>query len=63
MPIVTIEIWEGRPPETKRSLGESVTSAVAGSLKCPKEHIIVIVKESPKNSWTIGGQHAPEMKP
>lgn len=63
MPIVTIELWEGRSPEVKKKLGQNVTKAVVDSVGCQSSQVVVIIKDSPKHNWTIGGQYAPEMKP
>ena len=62
MPVVTIELWEGRSPEVKKKLGANITNAVVDSVGCPARSVIVIIKDSPKHNWTIGGQHAPGMK-
>ncbi|MFH1996283.1 MAG: 2-hydroxymuconate tautomerase [Candidatus Omnitrophota bacterium] len=62
MPIVNVELWEGRGPEIKKTLGQNITNAVSESIGCPKEHVIVIIKDSPKHNWTIGGKFAPDMK-
>jgi len=63
MPVVTIEMWEGRTPEQKKALVEAVTSAVAGAIGCPPEAVEVIIHEVPKVNWGIGGQIASEKFP
>lgn len=58
MPIVKIEIWKGRNEETKEILIRNVTKAVSESINCPPEKVIVIIEDSPKANWGIGGVQA-----
>lgn len=55
MPIINIQILEGRPPEKIKSLIASVTETVSVELSAPKERIRVLVTEVPKTHWGIGG--------
>jgi 4-oxalocrotonate tautomerase len=55
MPIITIQILEGRPKEKIRSLIAHVTETVAAELGSPKDRIRVIVAEIPKSHWGVGG--------
>jgi len=57
-PLVTIEIWEGRNVKEKRKLVKTVTEAVTDSIKCPKEAVIVIIRDVPKCNWGMGGELA-----
>ncbi|WP_256761949.1 4-oxalocrotonate tautomerase [Cohnella sp. WQ 127256] len=62
MPIINIQLMEGRSPEKIRSLIETVTDAVAEELNSPKERIRVLVTEVPKTHWGIGGVPASEIQ-
>jgi 4-oxalocrotonate tautomerase len=55
MPIIQIQIMEGRPPEKVKSLIQRVTDTVAEELDSPKERIRVLVTEIPKTHWGIAG--------
>ncbi len=47
MPIVQIDLLEGRTIEQKRALVEKVTEAVAETVNCPKENVTIILRDMP----------------
>lgn len=55
MPIINIQILEGRPPEKVKSLIARVTDTVSEELDAPKENIRVLVTEIPKTHWNRRG--------
>ena len=55
MPLIHVEILEGRPPEKIRKMIEKVTDAVEEALEAPRPSIRVIVTEIPKTHWAVGG--------
>lgn len=55
MPIVNIQVLQGRPEEKIKDLIGSVTDSVANALEVPKERVRVIVTEVPKSHWGIAG--------
>ncbi|WP_047151912.1 4-oxalocrotonate tautomerase [Aneurinibacillus tyrosinisolvens] len=55
MPLINIQIMEGRPEEKVKELIHSVTETVSATLNAPKENIRVIVTEVPKTHWGIAG--------
>ncbi|TBL79375.1 4-oxalocrotonate tautomerase [Paenibacillus thalictri] len=55
MPIVNIQILEGRPASKVKALISRVTDTVAEELEVPKERIRVLVTEVPKTHWGIAG--------
>lgn len=63
MPVVTIEMWEGRTAKEKRNLVKGVSSAVAQAIGCPEEAVTVVIHELPKDSWGIGGELASDKFP
>jgi 4-oxalocrotonate tautomerase len=55
MPIVNIQVLEGRPENKIKDLIGNVTDTVANTLEVPKERVRVVVTEVPKSHWGIGG--------
>lgn len=56
MPIALIKIIEGRSPEKKQRLIESVSRAMADSLEMPIDGVRVLLDEYPADRWGRGGQ-------
>jgi 4-oxalocrotonate tautomerase len=56
MPIIRIEMIEGRSPERKQALIEKVTAAVVESLEVKPEQVRVLLYELPPEHWAVGGQ-------
>jgi 4-oxalocrotonate tautomerase len=61
MPIVTVDMWEGRTKEQKSKLVSSVTQAVSESAGCDKDKVAVVIRESKKENWGIAGKLASEL--
>ena len=59
MPVVTVEMWEGRTLEQKKQLAEGITSSFV-KIGMPEEAVQVIIKDNPKHNWAIGGKLASE---
>ncbi|MHC4472702.1 MAG: 2-hydroxymuconate tautomerase [Planctomycetota bacterium] len=62
MPLVEIRLLEGRTPEVKRRLLESVTNAVRDSTGAPIERIRVWIQELPLDHYMVGGETAAERR-
>lgn len=58
MPIVRIEMLEGRTPERKAELLRRVTDAVVEALGVRPEQVRVLLYELPPEHWAIGGETA-----
>ncbi|MFL9960602.1 2-hydroxymuconate tautomerase family protein [Paraburkholderia sediminicola] len=56
MPIALIDILEGRRPEQKRRLIESVSQAMTQSPAMPVGGVRVLVEEVPPDCWGRGGK-------
>ena len=63
MPIVIVEMWEGRTIEQKRRLVEGITSVIVNIVGAPQEAVEIIIKDNPKHNWAIGGKLASEKFP
>ncbi len=60
MPVITIDLWEGRTVEQKRKLVKGVTDVVSKTTGCPEDAVQIIIKDHPKENWSIGGTLASE---
>ena len=61
MPIVTIELWEGKSEEEKERLIKSVTKALVESLKIKEDWVQIIIHDAPMQNWGVGGKQASKM--
>ena len=59
MPIVTVEMWEGRTVEQKKQLVEGITSVIT-KMGIPPGEVQIIIKDNPKHNWATGGKLASE---
>ena len=59
MPVVIVEMWEGRTVEQKRQLVGDITSAFV-KIGVPPEAVHVVLKDNPKHNWASGGKLASE---
>jgi len=55
MPIVTINILEGRSKDQKTNLIKNVSTAVMETLGAPSESVRVIINEMPVENYGIAG--------
>jgi len=60
MPVVTVEMWEGRTVDQKKQLVEGITSTFA-KIGTPPEKVHIILKDNPKHNWASGGKLASEV--
>lgn len=55
MPLVKIDMWEGRSEETKEKLIRDVSDTVARTLDVSLDHVTVIIYDVPKSNWGVKG--------
>jgi 4-oxalocrotonate tautomerase len=55
MPVVIVEMWEGRTVDEKRKLAKGITKAFT-TIGVPAEAVNIILKDNPKSCWAQGGQ-------
>jgi len=55
MPIIRVEMWEGRSVEQKRRLAREVTALVAGIIDCDPANVRVLIDEYARDDWAVGG--------
>ncbi|MCL4459656.1 MAG: 2-hydroxymuconate tautomerase family protein [Chloroflexi bacterium] len=58
MPVLIVEMWEGRTVEQKRRLVEALTKTVGDVLGVPNEATSIIIHEVSKQNWGLGGSLA-----
>lgn len=55
MPLIYIELIEGRSQEQLKNLVADVTAAVVKNTGAPAEHVHVVLNEMQKNRYAVGG--------
>ena len=60
MPLVTIEMYEGRSVEQKKNLVKEVTEAVVRTTGTTEDHVWIIIKDVPKHNWGMKGKLSSE---
>jgi 4-oxalocrotonate tautomerase len=55
MPVVIVEMWEGRTIDQKRQLVKDITGAFA-NIGVPASAVQIILKDNPKSCWAQSGR-------
>ena len=55
MPIIRVELFEGRSVAQKRELVEALTRETARIAGCSPESIYVVIEDVAKHNWGAGG--------
>jgi len=58
MPIITVEMFEGRSIDQKRDLVASLTSETARIARCREDDVQVVIREVKRENWGMGGELA-----
>ncbi|QAA92646.1 2-hydroxymuconate tautomerase [Pollutimonas thiosulfatoxidans] len=61
MPIIEVNMFEGRTSQQKREMISAVTQAVAQTLDVPETNVRIIIRELSKDNFGIGGKTAFEL--
>ena len=61
MPVVIVEMWDGRTIEQKKVVAEGITAAFV-KIGVPAEAVHIIINDIPKHNWATGGKLASEIK-
>ena len=56
MPIITVDLFEGRTREQREKFTRAITDAAVTILKAPLDHTWVIFRDHPKTHWAMGGK-------
>ncbi len=62
MPVVVVEMWQGRNDEQKEKLIKEMTKAFE-AVGVKKESLTIILHESPKSNWGVHGEQASKATP
>lgn len=60
MPVVRVEIYDGRSLDQKRELVAGITEVVARVCAVSAEGVHVIIDEVKRENWSIGGKLWPD---
>jgi 4-oxalocrotonate tautomerase len=55
MPVVTVQLWEGRTVEQKRNLVRAITDAMVEHADARPDALHVILQEIPRENWGRAG--------
>ncbi|MGR3741758.1 2-hydroxymuconate tautomerase [Companilactobacillus sp. DQM5] len=55
MPIVHIDLVEGRSNEQLKKMVKDVTQAISDSVDVPTERVHIIINEMKKENYSVGG--------
>lgn len=55
MPVVTVQLFEGRTLEQKRRLVKAITDAMVEHADARPDALHVVLQEIPKNNWGRAG--------
>ncbi len=56
MPIIRVEMWEGRTLDQKRELVEVLSKETARIVGCNIDSVYVVIEDVRKENWGAGGQ-------
>jgi 4-oxalocrotonate tautomerase len=62
MPVVVVEMWQGRTEEQKAKLIKGITKAFE-DIGVPADRLHIIIHDVPKCNWGTCGEPASKMKP
>ena len=63
MPIITVQMLEGRSLEQKRELVEALTREMARICGCSEAGIFVVIEESQYENFGVGGKLCADLYP
>ncbi|MCX6003081.1 MAG: 4-oxalocrotonate tautomerase [Chloroflexi bacterium] len=61
MPVVVVDMFEGRTVDQKKQLVEGITAAFV-KIGVPAEAVHIILNDVPKHNWGTGGKLSSESK-
>jgi len=55
MPVITVELFEGRTKEQKAQFAKELTELTVRVLGTSREQVWIIFRDTPKADWAMGG--------
>ncbi|OGX37943.1 MAG: 4-oxalocrotonate tautomerase [Omnitrophica WOR_2 bacterium RIFCSPHIGHO2_02_FULL_68_15] len=56
MPVITVELFEGRTKQQKSQYAKELTELTTRVLGTSTEHVWIIFRDTPKSEWAMGGE-------
>ncbi len=56
MPVITVQMLQGRTVEQKRALAKELTDAMVRAIGTKPEAINVVIQELPRENWATAGK-------
>lgn len=63
MPVITIDMLDGKTPEQKKQLVEGITDVVCSITKVSREVVTIIFHDITRDNWGSGGKLKSEVTP
>ena len=63
MPVIQVQMLEGRDNDTKRELCATLARETARIIGCSVPSVYVVIQETPKRNWGIGEKMAIDIIP
>jgi 4-oxalocrotonate tautomerase len=60
MPVVTIQLFEGRTVEQKRAIAKAITDALVNIGKTTPDQVHIVFQEIARHNWAHAGKLASE---
>ena len=55
MPLIHVELFEGRAPDVKREFVAAITRETCRVLKCEPAAVTIVLRDVKKSDWAAGG--------
>ena len=56
MPMITVDLFEGRTPQQKAQLVARITDAFVEVAGTAREHVWIVFNDKKKSDWAMGGK-------
>jgi 4-oxalocrotonate tautomerase len=56
MPLIRVELFEGRSVDQKRALAQALTEATVKTLACSPAAVEIMFFDVPRSDWATGGE-------
>lgn len=55
MPVLHVNLWEGRTREEKAEVVKAITDDLVRILKCPPESVVIMFSDYKRENWAKAG--------